>query len=675
MTSERAEHRSVGKRETRIEGPGKVTGLTQYTGDVQLPNMLHCKLVLSPHAHARIGSIDGSAALAIDGVTHVVTAEDLDRGTKDGSNPSIDASNRGDALLAYREAVFAGQPVAAVLAETPWAAEEGAEAVVVSYQELPAVVDVEAAMQPDSPLARAPVTDVDRSEEAAHVTIDVAEEESEGKPTNIASHVSFSRGDVAQGFAEADIVYERTWRSATMHQGYIEPQSNVAAYEPVTGELTVWSATQGQFHVRDTVMRILKWPETHLRVIAPELGGGFGAKMATSPPLVSALAVIAGQPVKLVFTRHEDILAATPAPGAVTKLKTGMKSDGTLTAFEGSIAYEAGAFPGAPAATGALLMSSFYRWPHLKVDGYEVLTNKVSAGAIRAPGVHNAMQSIEQHIDEMARQAGLDPAEVRAKNAVRTGDPMSSGKAFTAIGFEETIEAARQHPLWQNREQAAARASASTKRRGVGLAVGGWLGGLQPAAAELLLNTDGTLNALTGAVDISGTATSFAQIVSEELNLPLEKISISTGDTKTAPFAGMSAGSKTLFTVGRALREAAVDLREQMFAVAAERLEANPADLETEDGAAAGGDHDGLRCALQAARGQGDDHRAQPGARLRRPDRRSRGGHRDRFRGTQGLRVGPGCRLRREPDVRRGPDRRRQRPGHGHRAVGGVHLR
>ncbi|MEZ4504121.1 MAG: xanthine dehydrogenase family protein molybdopterin-binding subunit [Dehalococcoidia bacterium] len=583
-TTERPEHTAIGKREKRIEGPGKVTGLTQYTADVSLPNMLHCKLVLSPHPHARIISIEGRDALTVDGVTHVITAEDLARGTKDGSNPAVDASNRGDALLAHREVVFAGQPVAAVLAETPWAAEEGAAAVVVTYEELPAVLDVEAAMQPDSPLARPPVEHVDRSEEAAHVTIDVQEEESEGKPTNIASHVSFSRGDVAQGFAESDVIYERTWRSATMHQGYIEPQSNVASYEPATGELTVWSATQGQFHVRDTVMRILKWPETHLRVIAPELGGGFGAKMAQSPPLVGALSVIARKPVKLIFTRHEDILAATPAPGAVVKLKTGMKKDGTLVAFEGSIAYDAGAFPGAPAATGALLMSSFYRWPHLKVDGYEVLTNKVSAGAIRAPGVHNAMQAIEQHIDEMAREAGLDPAEVRSANAVRTGDPMSSGKAFNAIGLEETIEAAKQHPLWQSRSAAASRASAPNKRRGVGLAIGGWLGGLQPAAAELLLNTDGTVNALTGAVDISGTHTSFAQIVAEELNLPLDKISISTGDTKTAPFAGMSAGSKTVFTVGKALREAAIDLREQMFAVAAERLEANPADLETEDG-------------------------------------------------------------------------------------------
>jgi CO/xanthine dehydrogenase Mo-binding subunit len=368
-----------------------------------------------------------------------------------------------------------------------------------------------------------------------------------------------------------------------MHQGYIEPHATLAEYDATSGELTLWTSTQGQFHVRDTLMRTLKWPETKLRVVGMELGGGFGGKMALQQPLVAALSVLARRPVKLVMTRREDLLAATPSPGAVVKLKTGMKRDGTLTAFDASVAYDAGAFPGAPAATGALLIASFYRWPNLKSEGFEVLTNHVSAGAIRAPGVHNVMQAVEQHIDEMAQLAGLDPAEVRANNAVRAGDPMASGKAFPAIGLEETIERARQHPLWQQREQRKAQA-AGTKRRGVGLAIGGWLGGLQPAAAEVLLNTDGTINAVTGALDISGTHTSFAQIVAEELNLPLEKISISTGDTKTAPFAGMSAGSKTVFTVGRAIKEAAIDLREQMFALAAERLEANPDDLETEDG-------------------------------------------------------------------------------------------
>ena len=582
-TTERPDYRAVGKRETRIEGPGKVTGETVYTADVQLDHMLHCKLVGSPHPHARIVAIDASAALAVDGVVQVITAEDFSRAVPDGSNPAIGASNRGDALLAHREVVFAGQPVAAVLAESPSAAEEGADAVAVEYEELTAVLDLEAAMQDDSPLARAPLTDIDRTEEEGHVTLDVETEEAEGKLTNVASHVSYARGDVEQGFAEAEIVVERTWHSATMHQGYIEPHATVADYEPRTGELEVWTSTQGQFHVRDTIMRTLKWPETRLRVRAPELGGGFGGKMTLTSPLVAALSVLARRPVKLVLTRAEDLTAATPSPRAMVHLKTGMKRDGTLTALEGYIAYASGGFPGAPAAIGSLLMSSFYRWPNLKADGYEVLTNHVSVGAIRAPGTHNAMQAIEQHMDEMAHEAGIDPAELRARNASRTGDPMASGKDFATIGLEQTIEAARNHRIWQERDERRDE-SAGTKRRGVGLAVGGWLGGLQPAAAEVLLNTDGTINAVTGAVDISGTHTSFAQIVSEELNVPLEKISITTGDTRTAPFAGMSAGSKTLFTVGKALREAAIDLREQMYAVAADRMEANPDDLEVEGG-------------------------------------------------------------------------------------------
>jgi CO/xanthine dehydrogenase Mo-binding subunit len=582
-TETRPEYNVVGKRETRIEGPGKVTGSTIYAADVQVPNMLHCKLVHSPHPHARIVSIDTSKALAIDGVELVVLAEDFSKAVKDGSNPAIDASNRGAALLAHTQVGFAGEPVAAVLAETPSAAEEGAEAVEVTYEELPAVLDLEAAMEEGSPLARPPLGDVDRSEEEAHVTLDVDTDEAEGKPTNIASHVAFTRGDIEAGFAESDVVIERKWSSAMMHQGYIEPHATVADYNAASGELTVWTSTQGQFMVRDTIMRILQWPETKLRVIGCELGGGFGGKMTLTSPLVSALSVIAQRPVKLVLTRAEDLTASTPSPGAIVTIKTGMKKDGSFTAIEASVSYDSGAYPGAPAAIGALLSASFYTWPSLKTDGFEVLTNHVSVGAIRAPGTHNAMHAVEQNIDEMARQLGLDPGEVRMQNVSKTGDPMASGQEFPTIGLDETLAKALEHPLWQNREQIAAE-STETKKVGIGLAIGGWLGGLQPAAAEVMLNNDGTINAVSGANDISGTNTSFAQIIAEELNLPMDQVNITTGDTKTAPFAGMSAGSKTLFTVGRALREAAIDLREQLFEVAAERLEANVNDLELADG-------------------------------------------------------------------------------------------
>ncbi|MDA0256839.1 MAG: xanthine dehydrogenase family protein molybdopterin-binding subunit [Chloroflexi bacterium] len=579
----RPRYAAVGERQPRLEGVQKTTGRSVYAADVQLPGMLHARLVLSPHPHARITTLDASAALAHAGVVAVITADDLGRATRDGSNPAQGASNRADALLADREAVFAGQPVAVVLGESYSAAEEGAELVHVEYEELPAVLDMEAAMEPDSPLARSPVSDIDHTEEDAHVTIDVHSEEAEGRPTNIASHVSFERGDIDAGFAQADFVVEQSYRAALVHQGYIEPHATVADYDPTSGEVSVWTSTQGQFHVRDTLMRLFKLPETKLRVVGCELGGGFGGKMIQSATIATACALLAERPVKLVFTRREDLLAATPTPGSVVRLKSGITKDGDVTALQATVIYDAGAFPGAPAAVGSLLISSFYRWPNLRTDGYEVLTNHVSVGAIRAPGIHNITHAMEQQMDEMARGVGLDPAEVRLRNAVRTGDPMASGKPFPSIGMVETIEAAAAHPIWQEREQARAR-STETKKVGVGLAVSGWLGGLQPASAELMLNSDGTVNAVVGAMDISGVNTSFAQIVAEELAIPVDRVSVTTGDTRTAPYAGISAGSKTTITMGRALREAAIDMRQQMFSVAADQLEANPEDMELADG-------------------------------------------------------------------------------------------
>jgi CO/xanthine dehydrogenase Mo-binding subunit len=330
------------------------------------------------------------------------------------------------------------------------------------------------------------------------------------------------------------------------------------------------------------IANVLGVPETKIRVIGTELGGGFGGKIFLSQVLVAALAMTARRPVKLVFTRTEDLEAATPSPQAVIELKTGMKKDGTLTAIQGRLVYDAGAFPGAPAATGCILIGGYYRWPNLDLQGFEVLTNKVSVGAIRAPGAHQATLAVESHIDMMAAELGLDPLEVRLKNAVREGDQLPSGNAYPRIGLVECLEAVRDHPIWRER---AKDGGSDGRRRGVGIAVGGWLGGLQPAAAEVYLNSDGTVHAVVGANDITGTNTSFSQILAEELGLPVEKVSVSTGDTKTAPFAGMSAGSKTLYTVGRAVKAAAEDARRQILSIAADRLEANPDDLEVVDGA------------------------------------------------------------------------------------------
>jgi CO/xanthine dehydrogenase Mo-binding subunit len=256
-----------------------------------------------------------------------------------------------------------------------------------------------------------------------------------------------------------------------------------------------------------------------------------------------------------------------------------MKKDGTLVALKAELVYDSGAFPGAPMLPGCLLVGGYYNCENLDIQGYEVLTNKASAGALRAPGAHNATFAIESHMDMMARELGLDPLEVRFKNAVGEGDLLPSGQPYPRIGLRECLEAIGNSEVWKRRRE-----TAEQPNRGTALAVGGWMGGLQPASAIACLNADGTINVTVGSSDITGTNTSFRQIAAEVFNLPLEMVSVESGDTKTAPYAGMSAGSKTTYTVGRAVKLAAEDAKRQMLEIAAQRLEVSPEDLEMIDG-------------------------------------------------------------------------------------------
>ncbi|MCH7484601.1 MAG: molybdopterin-dependent oxidoreductase, partial [Chloroflexi bacterium] len=312
-----------------------------------------------------------------------------------------------------------------------------------------------------------------------------------------------------------------------------------------------------------------------IRITATEGGGGFGGKIYLTELMVAALAIAVRRPVKYIMSRKDDMLAATPAPFAHIELKTGMKRDGTLTALQARLIYDSGAFPGAPMLPGCMLIGGYYRCDNIDIKGYEVLTNKVSVGALRAPGAHNATFAIESHMDMMAKELSLDPLEVRLKNAVAEGDLMPNGQTYPAIGLRECLEAIADSDVWRRRREVEA-----TPNRGVGLAVGGWLGGLQPASAIVCLNPDGTVNVTVGSADITGTNTSFQQITAEVLKVPLEMVNVETGDTKTAPYAGMSAGSKTVYTVGRAVKKAAEDLRQQMFELAMKRLEVEPEEME-----------------------------------------------------------------------------------------------
>ena len=569
--SESKEHRFVGKPLQRTDATAKVTGKTVYADDMHLPRMLHAKVLGAPYAHARIKAIDTSKARLHPGVTAVITADDL-------PPYKMNASNRRGLIFPGDEVLFFGQPVAAVLAEDPHVAEEALALINADYEELAPVIDPIEAMKDNSPLVRAALHDVDRSEERGHVTVDARETEADGKLTNIASEMNFKRGDVESAFAEADCVIEGTWRTAMVHQSYIEPHSVIADYD-ASGDLSVWTSTQGPFYVRDELAQTLGIPENRIRVTATEVGGGFGGKIYLTELMVAALAMVVHRPVKHVMSRREDMLAATPAPFAQVEMKTAMKRDGTLTALKATLVYDSGAFPGAPVLPGSISVGGYYKCPNLEVRGLEVLTNKVSVGALRAPGAHNATFAIESHMDMMAKELGLDPLEVRLKNAVEEGDPLPSSQPYPRIGLRACLEAIANSEVWKHRRQAG-----QTPNRGVGLAVGGWMGGLQPASAIVTLNSDGTINVTVGSSDITGTNTSFQQIAAEVLNLPLEQVTVTTGDTKTAPYAGMSAGSKTTYTVGQAVKLAAEDAKRQMLEIAAQRLEAAPDEMEMVDG-------------------------------------------------------------------------------------------
>ncbi|MBX6341417.1 MAG: molybdopterin-dependent oxidoreductase, partial [Thermomicrobiaceae bacterium] len=480
-------------------------------------------------------------------------------------------------MLARDKAIYYGQPVAAVVATTEEAAEEAAALVQVDYDPLDVAADPLEAMKPEAPVIRPKEQEGDWAEAQMHATVQGGEEIDVNRlPANVTSAVRFRRGDVERGFAEADAVVERTYRTPFVHQGYIEPHATVAVPDPL-GNLTIYTATQGQFYCRNVTADTLGLEQNQVTVVPMEVGGGFGGKTVLLEPLAGALALRTGRPVKLVLSRMEEFLLATPAPGAIIELKTGVKRDGTITAIKARAIFDSGAYPGAPANVALLMLGGYYRCDNLDLEGYEVLTNKPGVGAYRAPGAPQATFAIEEQMDQMAREIGWDPLEFRLRNASREGDPQPNGVPWPPIGLTTILERLRAHPLWQRRGRLG-------PNEGVGAAVGGWPGGVEPCAANLRLNTDGSLTLTLGSVDITGTNTTMAMIAAETFGLPVERVKIVTGNTDAAPYAGMSGGSKVTYTMGLAVKAAAESARQQALQIAASELEAAPEDLELVDG-------------------------------------------------------------------------------------------
>lgn len=562
---------AVGHRTKRLDSPPKLIGAEQFTADLRIQGMLRSAIVGSTHAHARIISVDKEAALAVPGVVAVLVNADLKVRLDEDGNPAVQ-------LLAGDEALYAGHPIAIVLAETDVAAQDGAELVEIEYEELAVVVDLDAAILPNSPLVSQGMSGA-FDEEASMHNADAAtgSGDEEDLPPNVSSSVNFIRGDIEQGFAEADEIVELAFSSLTVHQGYIETQVALAVPEGFQ-DLTIYTSTQGAFHGRQKVADSLGMPMASVNIVPMPVGGGFGGKFVLIEPLVGALAQTVGRPVLLQYSRSDDFLAGNPAPECKIRLKVGAKRSGEITALDSDMIFDSGATSGSPLSIAAILMGGYYRFPNLRIHGFETQTHKPSSGSYRAPGAQQGTFAIESVISELTDRLGMDQLEFRLLNCVEEGDVRPNGGAWPKIGLRPVLEAMQNHPLWKRRDEL--RASG----KGVGVAIGGWPGGIEPATASCRLDGDGKLTVVLGSVDLNGTNTTFAQIAAEELGSDVSNVRVVTADTDTAPFAGGTGGSKITYTVGPAVMNAARDAVEQIKNIAAQHLEAAAEDLELVNG-------------------------------------------------------------------------------------------
>lgn len=564
-----SEFSSIGTPTPMVDGRAKVTGTARYAADLTVPGMLHARFVPSSYAHARLVSIDKTNALAVPGVVAVLTADDL---------PYVVPSSRYRLMLARERVMFVGQPVALVIATSEAAASDGLEQVIVEYDPLPAAITMDEAMADGAPLVWPDGVPKGSSEAGAHgadVDSDDDEDEQDG---NVAKRKTWAQGNIEVGFAQADMIVERTFNTPMVHQSSIETHGIIAQPDLVTGGCTVWTSTQAAFYARQEVAESLGVPDTDVRVIAMTIGGGFGGKNALYEPLVAMAARAVGRPVRLILTRMEELAATNPAPPVRIHAKLGAKRDGTLTALQAEVYTDSGCYPMGLASFLGFMLASFYRVPHYHIDTTDVLTFKQSAGAYRAPGAPSVIFAIDTLIDELAHGLGIDPLEMRLQSAACPGDPQPDDKTWPSMGMREALMALRNHPAWMNREQARAAG------RGVGIAVGGWPGGIEPAAAICQLNRDGIVQVNVGSVDVSGTTTSFMMLAAEAFGVTADKVRVVFNDTQTAPYAGMSAGSKVTYTTGAAVVLAAKEARQQALAIAAEEFEAAVEDLEIVDG-------------------------------------------------------------------------------------------
>ncbi len=542
-------------------------GRAKYaSADYTFPGMLHGKVLRSPYAHAQIKSINTDAARNLPGVFAVVTSADLPQladKTEDLGEGAVNSKYVSMNVLAREKVLYDGHAIAAVAAVNGHVADQALRLIEVEYEVLPAVRTVDDAMRKDAPIILPELRN---------------KEEGPAKETNVANHLRFTRGTLAEGFAAADYIVEHEFNTAMVHQGYLEPHNAVGIYSS-DGHATVYCSTQGTFAVRSLTAQVLQMPEGSIRVVPAEIGGGFGGKLTVYlEPLSVLLSKQTGRPVKIVMTRGEVLRATGPTSGSRIRCKMGATREGKIVALEIWMAYEAGAFPGSPVGAGAMTMiGSYTRDPALRRRrGTTVIVNRPKTAAYRAPGASNAAFASETVIDELADRCGIDPIEFRLMNAVKEGSAQTAGPPYKKIGFIETLNAIKNSEHY--------RAPLGGPNRGRGLAAGFWFNAGLQSSAVINVHADGTASVITGSVDVGGSRASMAMIAAEVLGLGIDQVRPMVGDTDSIGHTDVTGGSRTTLATGQAVYEAAHDVIRQLKQRAAMLWEKKPEDVEYADG-------------------------------------------------------------------------------------------
>jgi CO/xanthine dehydrogenase Mo-binding subunit len=570
--SDKKQFRLVGTRPVRPDGVEKVTGKAIYGPDFVAPNMLQGAVLRSPHPHARIRGIDTRKAEALPGVKAVVTGADfpnLESAVVAGGEAPANLKYMARKCMAVDKVVFDGHPVAAIAATSAAIAQAAIKLIEVDYEVLPHVIDIEEALAPDAPVLHDDV-----------FTQGLPETPSE--PSNAAMRVAVSRGDAAKALAEADAVFSGRFTLQPVHQGYIEPHACVASWL-ADGQAQIWCSSQGAFSVRALTAGILGISIANIRVVPLEIGGGFGGKTTVYlEPVAMLLSRKSGRPVRLAMTRAEVFRATGPAPGAVIDIKLGAKADGTISGAEIEFKYTGGGFPGAyEVYSGLGSAMSYYRVPHANVVGWNVLSNIPTVHAYRAPGAPQVNFAVESAIDELARRLGLDPIDMRLKNVARPGDPGHMGVPLGAIGYAETLEAAKAHPHYT---------APLGPNQARGVACGSWGNYGGPSTAAVSVAEDGSILVTEGNPDIGGSRAAMAIMAAETLGVPYDKVRVVVADTSSIGFSMGTGGSRTTFATGKAVihaAEAVIDILKQR---AAKQWNVDASEVAWADGEAVHGD-------------------------------------------------------------------------------------